>query len=838
MIRNILLLVSISAALLFYFLQEGISINSLKIGNFKVQGLYLKLDNKLTLKVEKLTIPKEKQSEDMQGIDANLRKVKRILTFFEYIELNSVVFTNDEYRILYADDTVYIKNSKYEIAGMITPMRGGMVAKIPLIHVKKYNLTLQGEMTYGYDTKKFTFQGRYKIQTIEGNLSVAVLGSQVDFLLDSKETDGISDVLDMFEIPKTTRVWIDKKVIAKQYKLVQMKGRGILQKETFRLDMAHTDAKVELRDVQIQFDPKLKPVLSQKVLVRLHDNRLDFDLDRPFYHEKSMSGSKVALLHLTGKEHLLLLLKLKFHCRYDKEIEEILKTYEVDIPLIQEKGKMRAEVTLDVDLEKNDTKVEGRVFLSKGTIILSGVPLKVYGAEVTFTSNRVALWDVDLYDSWYRGKVNGFINLSTKRAKLNVDLKYLSLGTKEGISVVMKNRKKLPVLLDFKDKVQFDIPLYHLKIEGLKRGGVAIVNSNIKPLLPFLRGLPLQISSGAFSVTTKAYKIYDFSGEAKWEHSYIYKKGGYLSRVPFEGKYKNNTLALKALNGNFLYDSQRSLIQIKNVHIDAKKMLERYDTQKGKQLKKLRVKGKNSIIRYGKYVLLTDYFDLSINGKNTIFKAVKDGDRVRMEKNGNSLVVHANEIKDRMLKALINFGGLQGGRYSLELLGNIKGEMRGVITIKGGAIESFKAYNDLIALFNTIPALMTLSDPGFSKKGFVMRDGKIEFRILKDRVVFDNIYLNGKSATIAGKGTVSFGSGKLNIDLAVRTAREVGKVLGSLPLVGYILFGRDKSITTGVKITGTLDKPNAKTNPVQEVLLYPLELIKRTVTSPAHIINK
>jgi hypothetical protein len=209
-----------------------------------------------------------------------------------------------------------------------------------------------------------------------------------------------------------------------------------------------------------------------------------------------------------------------------------------------------------------------------------------------------------------------------------------------------------------------------------------------------------------------------------------------------------------------------------------------------------------------------------------------------LEKNGNSLVVHANKIKDTMLKALIHFGGLQGGRYSLELLGNIKGEMKGVIDIKGGAIESFKAYNDLIALFNTIPALMTLSDPGFSKKGFVIRDGKIEFRVLKDSVVFDNIYLNGKSATIAGKGTVELDSGKLNIDLAVRTAREVGKVLGSLPLVGYILFGKDKSITTGVKITGTLDNPNAKTNPVQEALLYPLELIKRTVTSPAHIINK
>jgi len=838
MIRNALLLIPLLAIVLLYFLQEGISIDSLKVGHFKVQGLYLKLDNKLTLKVEKLTIPKANEKQNFSAIDETLRKVKRVLTFFEYIELNSVRFTNDEYRIIYADDTIYINNNEYEIAGMIIPQKGGMTAKIPLINIKKYNLTLQGEMTYGYRTQKSTFQGTYKIQSIEGNLSVEILDSKVGFLLNSQETDDISQVLDMFAIPKEIRVWIDKKVQAKRYKLLALKGRGTLDKEGFKLDMAKTDAKAVLKEAKIKFDPKLQSVVSKEVTVRLHENRLDFDLKSPYYHRKSLSGSQAALLHLTGESHLRLLLKLKLHSRYDKEIERILKVYDVQIPLIQKSGKIRAVVALDIDLEESKTKVEGRAFLSKGVITIGGTRLALHGGEVTFTSNHVALWNVDLYESWYRGRVNGFINLSTKKAKLKVDIKQLTLGSKGGTSLHIWNKKKLPVLLNFKERVQFDIPMYHLKIEGQKKGGVKITNSNIKPLLPYIKGLPLQISSGKFSVFTKDYTSYAFSGEAQWKHSYIYKRGGYISKVPFKGRYQNDTLVLQALNEHFLYESKKSLIRIKNINIDAKKMLERNTAKKGNRLKRLKVKGRNSIIRYGKYVLLTDSFDLSIRGKNTTFTAIKEGDRVRLEKNGNSLVVHANKIKDTMLKALIHFGGLQGGRYSLELLGNINGEMRGVIDIKGGAIESFKAYNDLIALFNTIPALMTLSDPGFSKKGFVVRDGKIEFRILKDRVVFDNIYLNGKSATIAGKGTVELDSGKLNIDLAVRTAREVGKVLGSLPLVGYILFGKDKSITTGVKITGTLDKPNAKTNPVQEALLYPLELIKRTVTSPAHIINK
>ena len=76
------------------------------------------------------------------------------------------------------------------------------------------------------------------------------------------------------------------------------------------------------------------------------------------------------------------------------------------------------------------------------------------------------------------------------------------------------------------------------------------------------------------------------------------------------------------------------------------------------------------------------------------------------------------------------------------------------------------------------------------------------------------------------------------MDLAVRTARGIGKLIGSLPIVGYILMGKDKSVTTGVKVTGTLENPKVTTNVVMETLLAPFEMMVRTLKSPAHIINQ
>jgi hypothetical protein len=349
--------------------------------------------------------------------------------------------------------------------------------------------------------------------------------------------------------------------------------------------------------------------------------------------------------------------------------------------------------------------------------------------------------------------------------------------------------------------------------------------------------LPPFIKSGSATVKTSDNKRYSFSGKATWPSSYLYDKKGPIKLFPFSGTTNDKTTTLKLLNGRITYNSAQKQVNLSRLYIDGKKVLDQ-NKKKSTKATKIRVKGTQSLIRYEKYVLLTDRFDLRVNGKNTIFVATKDGDTVRVELNGDAIVVKAHRIKAPMLRALIHFGGLRGGYYSLDLQGNTKGTMKGVITIDGGSVSSFKTYNNMIALFNTVPALASLSNPGFSKSGFDVRNGRIEFRVVKDRIFFDMIYIDGKSAAISGEGTVSTLNGAINMDLAVRTARGIGKLIGSLPIVGYILMGKDKSITTGVKVTGTLENPKVNTNIVMETLLSPFEMFTRVLQSPAHIINE
>ena len=194
-------------------------------------------------------------------------------------------------------------------------------------------------------------------------------------------------------------------------------------------------------------------------------------------------------------------------------------------------------------------------------------------------------------------------------------------------------------------------------------------------------------------------------------------------------------------------------------------------------------------------------------------------------------------IKDKVLHPLINFDGLHHGRYSITKTGNPEKVMKGEIIVEGGVMKNFKAYNNTLAFVNTIPALATLHKPGYSNEGFTIISGVIDYRMIaRSKIIFDSIYIKGDSATIVGKGELDLKKKTINVELAIQVARELGEALGNIPLVGYILVGKDKSLTVGLQITGSLDKPEVSISAAKDILSYPLELIKRTIESPGRLL--
>jgi len=155
--------------------------------------------------------------------------------------------------------------------------------------------------------------------------------------------------------------------------------------------------------------------------------------------------------------------------------------------------------------------------------------------------------------------------------------------------------------------------------------------------------------------------------------------------------------------------------------------------------------------------------------------------------------------------------------------------------IQKSFIKDLKFFNNLMATINAIPSLIIFKDPSFSQEGYFVHDGYIDFEQKGDEIVIKEMLLRGNSADIVGTGVVYRHTNEVNLKLQIRTLKTFSSVLDMIPLVGGLILGEDKKISTNVNVTGSLDDPQIQTNVITDTLMSPLNIIKRTLELPLEL---
>ena len=879
LLRNTLISLVVICMALFLWLKSGIEADSLMVGKYKVEKLYLKLGKKLTLKADKVFIPKSKAKPSFDNLDKTFDKMKYLFTFFDMIDLKNVTFEDNTIDFLFTDEILYISSDDYEIAGNIHRVGQTLTVNVSTLHLKKNDINIKGKLTYDLTDHSLHTEGSFDAYHIEGSFSAEKQDDDIAFKLHSQPFSDLKTLINTLTLKDKAKAWIVDKVQAQKYTIQSLEGKGSIGEEGFKLDFDTLKAKAFLEDVKIYYKPELDPVDVESAYLHYAHRKLDFDLKKPKYKTRSMEGSKISIVGL-GENQSMLNLDLHMKTVLDNEIQKILKSYKVDIP-VKHKGEVvgldlkmdiplkkskdtkkptqKPTIFVNVDLKKSDVwykniklplkkglvkfdntqknNIRVEATLKKGMLVIGKTKLPVLGGKVHYSKNKVILDDVHVKETWYEGKVSGSIDLKTKKCKLSLKAKHITLGDKKKF-LVLKN-KTLPFTLTYGKNVRIDIPSLDLKItQNSKELWIEV--KKLEKLKPYLRNLGIDIDRGRLDIIKKSTNTYSLKGVLYRKACFFYEKSGVChTKIPFIAEVKKGNVDFYAFKKRLHYSSKKSRLTVKNINIDLEKLLNERKKSKGTKGKKLVILGKKSKIRYDKHTLVTDSYDIEVSPSGNVkaFGSL-DGDIVQFSKKAKHFSIKALRVKDKLLHPLIGFKGLKQGRYTLKKSGNPDKEMKGQIIIEGGIMSDFKAYNNTLAFINAIPAIATLSNPGFSEEGFHIIEGVAEYRMKKDKITFDSVYIKGTSSTIVGKGVIDLKKKTINMNLAIQTARELGKFVGNLPLLGYILMGKDKSMTVGLKITGSLSKPIVTTSAVAEILTLPLQLIKRTLESPAHIINK
>jgi len=838
LLRDTLIFLIVLFLSLFAWIIYGIDIDKLSFGKYQINGLYIKLNKKLTLHVNKVVIPQTKNSSSIIKIDEAFSKLKYLFTYFDYIELNEINFKNNKLEILFIDNLLYIATNEYEVAGEINKKGDLLIADISLFYIKKENIRVSGKVKYYIKKNRIELTGEFNAYSINGNFAAFKENEIISFALNSKEFSDLKTITDRLPIKDILKSWIAYKIVGKKYRLESFSGNGKIKDGELEINLESLRGLAIANDVTLKFKDELQPVLSDELQIKYRDSSLFFTLKNPTYNGRDLNGSRVSIISFKKDDIPKLKLNLHVMSNIDDNLKELLNAYHINIPISQKGELVNADVNISIPLKKTtkykiNALVDAKVVNSK-LLFDNGFKLGVQEGNVTYVDGKVYLKNIKLKDKLYRGIADGDIDINKNKIKLLVKVDKLNIGN----NFTLK-KKNLKVNIDYK-KYIINIP--SLDVSIIKRDQNFIVKLlNLKTLKPYLKNIDIQIDGGKLFFATKKFDSFKFSGILKRDSCFFYDSDEVChTKIPCSGTVSENDFILKAFDDRLYINLNQSIIKVNGLNIDLKEFLKTRESnnKSSKKLKVLNIYGEKSTIRYEEHKLVSDNYDIKITAAGNIFaNATLDTDKVKFVKKGSNIKIEAIKIKDKLLHPLINFDGLQSGKYSFKNYGNPNRVMNGEIIIEGGVMRNFKAYNNTLALINTLPALATFQNPGYSDKGFEIKKGVAKYRKIGNKIIFDTIHIEGKSASIVGKGEIDLDENTINMNLAIHTARELSKVVSSLPIFGYILLGDDKSITVGLKITGPLSKPKVETTATKDILKLPIELIKRTLSSPNNLLN-
>ena len=190
--------------------------------------------------------------------------------------------------------------------------------------------------------------------------------------------------------------------------------------------------------------------------------------------------------------------------------------------------------------------------------------------------------------------------------------------------------------------------------------------------------------------------------------------------------------------------------------------------------------------------------------------------------------LYGNKFNDKFMENIFSLSKFKGGELEFSVKGTLD-DYAGAFYINNTTVLDYKLLNNILAFINTVPALVTFSLPGYNKNGLYIDASYAKVHAKNGVFNISDFLVDSKEIDIFGKGVADIKNDKIDVNLNLKT--DLGSSVSKIPLVGYILLDGD-SISTSVHVTGKLSNPEVGSMLAKDIIVAPLNIIKRTILLP------
>ncbi|MRJ03094.1 MAG: DUF3971 domain-containing protein [Epsilonproteobacteria bacterium] len=822
-IFEIILIIAVLFSLLYLLLLEGIFIERVGFGGLEIETLYLKLDKKLIVEVGRLTLPPPQEGEGglPEWIGEGINLLPRL---FQRVEIDQVKIGDaPPLGLHYKEGHFRLHSDELEADLSLFSLRNTIYLQLHTLSLPPYSLTLQGSGRLSGG--ELSFAGDYRFHGIGGSLSLRK-GERVEFLLSSHpfRLSELRKVLQSLPLDREIVEWSSERVQAERYQISQLWGSFDLEDPLGSLQM---EGKGEGRGVTITFHHDLPPVRARKVLVTYRNDTLSFALERPTYLDKDLEGSMVHISRV-GREGSSLTLHLRFSTPFDDGVGTLLESYGVAIPLRQLEGVVEGNLSIEIPFDTLRPDLEGYFHTGESLLSLDGTLLEAEELTLHLLNGRLTLHPSPLHlPPWASARAKGYLDF--ERGVGKVELEGLRISLERGgrqIVELEEGRGRLTIDLE---RGELRLPLLNLTYRAPEK---SIVVDHIEELI-FYSPLLQRILPDYGRVVCNLERGETLL-EIEKENRVLWRGGRPITHFAVKVDLERE----RAWVNDFATISfgKRPRITIKGVTIDLTPLLE---GERGVRCggEEYLVALDRVLLKYGNHSLPVPSGYLNAQGGKMTFVDRLHRGSLSLTLQEGLFHLTASSISATTLNALLGVSLFRGGSYTLNGDGE-KGRFMGRLTIDHGYLSDLKVVNNLFAFLNTLPALVTLSNPGFDREGFLVKRGEIDYSLQGDYLFLPRIDLSSDAMSLHGNGFIDLERGELHLKIKVETFTKLTSLLKKIPVAGYILLGDDGQVTTTVEIRGPLEDPKIRSLLPKETVEFPFHLIERTLKLPFKLLGR
>lgn len=935
-------------------LSNGIYSPHISFGQIQIEGLYLRLNNKLVLNIEKLDISalqkQDKQKTDDTPLDPQdilgwIKKFLFVISYFEKLDIENVVFADEQKRSVHYDGHEYRINAP-EFFAYFDVEESNKDTELLIHELEILSLGLQVQGKFVYQSLKKTLEMDIAIspkepikqptpkpkkpkapnqisdtqtsdEEVEPPLeqpTLYVRGITDFYKIDLEAStshlynlDTIKPYVEKLKI-QALNDWLFKNIKYDVLKLHSLRFQSTLDgqffaklQKTLALDLAIEAPKVYLAS-------NIKPIEATRIILYMRDENLTFLLKDPFFTNIKLDGSEVKISNVFTPPLSVKIAIRSQNAMMSDDLNDLLQVYGVSVPLRSVDSKLRVNLDIGIENKNKHTQVSlnGNINAPQTTLNLGSFPLVVNNLNLNLTNTPEKAYIQILntkanYANSVKGTLNAMWNL--KSSKLQADLaidtftltsqalsqnstppvipkesdeltkriiQAIYAESQKGFSeaILKINPKQMPKItidgeLGGKDKI-ISLPDFALKIHikdkanEFELGDIA----KIYPYSPILQyfGIP----SGNLKLQSGDFESFILSGEvSNLEYPLYDKDAKKLSRYFLEGVIDSKGIRINSKNKKFSFIKEGNVSKILldgyNLRIDevfsSKIPILAQLNQESESKEKLTpaqraeqeafIKAKQQYEREHKispYITYLEAKDMDFYLNNYIIPSdvasvsIRDG-VIRADVTYGNGVANVDMAYSRAKLRLSNFSAaflnrvwgrdiFQGGLFNFKGIYD-EGALKGEITMQNTIYKDLAIVQNVLALIDTIPALLTFRKPGLGVEGYEVKNGRVDFVINDQFLVLENIDLVGSSIDVEGGGLVNLKNQALDIVLKASTLKTLASIIDKIPLVDYVILGSDGKFTTGIVMKGTLEKPKSEVSVAKDILLSPFEMVGR-----------